>query len=284
MRTFMTAALAGLLFLSLSDDAEARRSGSSSSQNLLFVDSTRIEIEGTPYALCHLVKDDAVLFINFLRRLEGYALAAGNCGSDQYIPLTTETLSDAKASGQISQSVPDEPKLSAGAMIEGHWGWGLVAAALGLFGIRAKKSHDRRKRRQAMMGGASPAAVAILDAMCHAAKADGHVADAEVAEITSAAREMTGESFAPELVRRMAELAEAAPKESDFKRLVKGRTAAEKEVMMRGVLIVVASDGTLDGKEQKFVGMLAKAMKMRKDKLHELLAGVASARQQRAAS
>ncbi|MDC0658413.1 DUF533 domain-containing protein [Leisingera sp. SS27] len=284
MRKFTTAALAGLLLVSLSGEAEARRSGGSSSQNLLFVDSTKIEIDGAPYALCHLVKDDAILFINYLRRLEGYALAANKCNSDQYIALTAEALAGAKAAGEISQSVPDEPELSAGAMIEGHWGWALVVLALGLFGVRAKKSRDRRNQRQAMMGSASPAAAAILDAMCHAAKADGHVADAEVAGIAAAAREMTGESFAPEMVRQMAELAEAAPKEGDFKRLVKGRTEAEKEVMMRGVLFVAASDGTLDGKEQKFVGMLAKAMKMRKEKIHQLLAEAANARQQRAAS
>ena len=36
------------------------------------------------------------------------------CSSDQYIPLTAEALAEAKAAGHISQSVPDEPKLSPG--------------------------------------------------------------------------------------------------------------------------------------------------------------------------
>ena len=63
MRKFMTAALAGLLLVSLSDDAEARPcSGGSSSQNLLLSVQHQIcSIGITPYSLCHLVKDDAIL-------------------------------------------------------------------------------------------------------------------------------------------------------------------------------------------------------------------------------
>ena len=93
--------------------------------------------------------------------------------------------------------------------------------------------------------------------------------------------------FAPGMVKQIAELAEARPKDGDFKRLVKGiGLKFEKEVMMRGVLFVQPPlTASLDGKEQKFVGCWPNGHEpMHKEKIHQLLAEVASARQQRAAS
>jgi len=54
------------------------------------------------------------------------------------------------------------------------------------------------------MGDAAPAKIAILDAMCHAAKADCHVSASELAEIANAAQQMTGDKIDPQRISEMA--------------------------------------------------------------------------------
>ena len=260
--------------------AEARRGGGSSSQKMLFVADTDIVIDGKPHTLCHLVEDSGVLFVPLFRTLEGYALAENRCEADSYYAMTAEDIAGAKADGLIPADVPDTPSLSLGQKAQGFWGWGIVVGFLGFAGAGALKTRQRRKEREGLMGDVPPAALAILDAMCHAAKSDGTIAPEEVTEIARIGEEMTGQSFDPARVRRMADLAEADPSDKDVKRLVKGLAPQEQELLMKAVLTVVASDGTLDGKEQQFVGKIARAMKMAGDKVNAILAEVVGAKPQ----
>lgn len=281
MRNFILTALSAAFLIGMADPAEARRGGGKS-QDMLFVAPTKIERDGTSLALCHLVNDRSVLFINVTRSIEGYVLAPDKCVGESYFPMSVQDMTAAKRAGLIDISIPSEPKLSTNAMVSGHWGLALIAGALGFLGLGAVNASKRRKQRRSMMGNASPAAMAVLDAMCHAAKADGYVSPSEVAEITDAAQKMTDEQFDPRQVQRMAQLAEANPSDKDFKRLVGGRTPAEKDVMMKGVLMVVAADGRLDGKEQQFVGKLAQAMMMSGQQVQQILAEVVGSRMEQA--
>lgn len=260
--------------------AEARRGGGSTSQKMLFVADTQIEIEGRAQSLCLLVEDSGVLFVPLFRTLEGYVLAENKCDDDSYYETNAEMLAAGQAQGLIPADVPAEASLSLVQKVQGFWGWGIILGFVGLAGMGALKTRGRRKEREGLMGDAPPAAIAILDAMCHAAKADGTIAPEEVAEIARIGGEMTGRSFSPTDVARMADLAEAAPSDKDFKRMIKGLMPQEQELMMKAVLTIVASDGQLDGKEQKFVGKLAGAMKMKADQVNALLGEVVGARPQ----
>lgn len=275
MRSFFTAVLAAACLVSLPDPAEARRGGSEY-QELLFVADTKIVEEGVPFSLCHLVNSRSAFGISFFRGVETYALAENKCDTTAYYLMSPEDIAEAKALGMIDANVPNEPKLATSDMVMGHIGWLLVLGVLVYAGVTANNSRKRRQERQGMMGEASPAAIAVLDAMCHAAKADGHIDSSEVAAIADAAERMTGEKFDPNQVAKMAKMAEDKPSDKDFKRLVKGRTAPEFDVMMRGVLMVVAADGRLADAEQQFVGELAQAMKMSGDQVQTILRDVVS--------
>ncbi len=277
MRILFTVLIIAITLMS-ADPAEARRRGSTA-QEMIFVSDTKVQIEGKSYALCQLVETKSVFFVNLFRDLEGYVLAPNKCIAERYITITEKDLAEAKAQGAVPESVPAVAKLSTKDMIMGHWGWLLVLAVIGFAGMGYFKTRGRRKARVELMQGANPTATAILDAMCHAAKADGIIAPEEVAEIQKVASEMTGHNFETAAVAQMAELAEATPSDKEFKRFAKGLTPAEKELMMKGVLMVVASDGQLEGKEQAFVGKLGGALKMPGDQINAMLLEVVKAGQ-----
>ena len=185
--------------------------------------------------------------------------------------------------GLLSSEVPDEPQVKTGLAIP-YWAWAVIVGLVALIGIKLRRKTARKTARQDLMGEASPAAIAILDAMCHAAKADGYVSPSELMEIAEAAQRMIGEKIDPQRVVEMAKLAESNLTDQDFKRLVAGRTENEKEVMMRGVLFVSVADGKLDSKEQHFVSKLAGVMKMPSKKIQMLLGDVVAARSGNAAT
>jgi len=261
MHRFLTALIGAILIMGMATPADARRGGAEA-QSLIFVSPTELDSNGEPLALCHLVNTHSVLFVNLWRSIESYALATNNCATDQYYDFSATQLAAAQAAGMVPANVPAEPKMALGTVANGFWGWGLVIALLGFAGMKARNVAGRTKQRQSMMGDATPVAKAMLDAMCHAAKADGFIAESEVQMIKGAAEQMTGEAFNLATVKDMAKLAEEKLDANGFKRLIKGRTRPEMLDMMRAVLMVTAADGRLDGKEKQFVGGLAQAMKM----------------------
>lgn len=261
MRTLFIGLFAAFLTTTLSTQAEARGSYSTT-QSMLFVTETKMTDADGPLALCHLVTTRAVIFVNVWRTLEGYALASDNCQTDQYYEMNSADVIDAQAGGMIPDNVPTAPKLALGKLAEGFWGLGALAALLAVAGLKVLNVQRRASKRMAMVSDASPAAKAILDAMCHAAKADGYIAPSEVETIQSVATELTGENISLKMVHEMAKLAEEKVESKGFLRLAGGRTKLEQLDMMRAVLMVIASDGRLDGREKAFVGGLAQAMKM----------------------
>ena len=276
MRHLLTGFITAIFLTSMATQAEARRAGYSTAQELLFVAQTEFEDETGTLALCQLVETQSAIFVNFWRSVESYALASDGCNTESYYEFTAAELKTAQAAGMIASDVPLEPKLSMQSLAGGFWGFGLLALVLIGLGLKVLQVQRRKGQRLAIMGNATPAAQSILDAMCHAAKADGYIAPSEVAMIKSAAEEMTGENFALEDVKRMATLAEETLDLNGHKRLIKGRSKPEQLDMMRGVLMVVAADGKLDGKEKTFVGGLAQAMNMDAATVQALLAEVVS--------
>lgn len=283
MRIIFTLLMALGVQLFTAQDADARRGGAGYTQALEFVAMTSVDAQnGSPLALCVLVQTQTAMSISYWRSEKGYALAENRCEVDQFLPVNAEQLQLLKAEGVVPAHVPATPQVDTGLALP-MWAWVVLAVVLGAAGLGWKRKAARKSQRGALMGNASPAAVAILDAMCHAAKADGEISPSEIAEIAHAAQEMTGEAIDPKAVAEMAQLAEGALVDRDFKRLVAGRTEVEREVMMRAVLYVSVADGTLDGKEQTFVGKLAGAMKMPGDRIQQLLREVVAARAERAA-
>lgn len=271
MKRILMGATALVFCASLADPAAARKRGSSA-QKMLFVAETKMQgAKQENLALCHLIKDQGIFFINLFRSSEGYVLAGDNCVAESYYNLPDGNITAAKAAGAIASDVPDTPTLSFQEKLAGHWGWLLVLGFVGFGLVGFMQKRKRSKMRAELLGDINPVAKQMLDAMCHAAKADGSIDASEVAAIAAAASQITGETFSPETVSQIAHLAEADLDKKDFAKFVKGTDAAQKEAIMEGVLQVVAADGQLDGKEQAFVGGLAAASGMNSDKVNEIL-------------
>lgn len=274
MRSLIYGLLAIVCMSSFATQAEARRGGYSTAQELLFVAPTALGTEETPLALCHLVETNAVIFVNFWRSMEGYALAENGCATDSYREFNADMLELAQTVGAIAPDIPLVPKLTISEIAGGFWGFGVIGLLLVFAALKAAKSAARKKQRLGLMAGGTSGAKAILDAMCHAAQCDGRAGDSEIATIKSVAEEMTGEVFTAQTIRHMASLATTGLNDAGFKALIKGCSKEEQLDMMRGVLLVVAADGQFDGKEKAFVGGLAKAMKMAPDIIGSLLAEI----------
>ncbi|WP_162561624.1 tellurite resistance TerB family protein [Yoonia vestfoldensis] len=230
--------------------------------------------ENGPLALCHLVETRSAIYVNYWRAMQGYALAANNCDTDMYRPLDAADLKVMQDAGMISADIPSVPKMSVQSLVGGFWGLGVFGVLALLAGLKVLQTQKRRGQRLAMMGNATPGAQAILDAMCHTAKADGYIAPSEVEVIKFAAEEMTGKTFPLAHVKQMATLAKTDLVKNDYKQLIKGRSKMEQLDIMRGVLMVVAADGRMEGKEKTFVGNLAQTMGMDGLTLQNLLADV----------
>lgn len=275
MRLLSTAALAALLSVSFATDADARRRGSTS-EDLIFVSTTEAPgPDGSPLSLCILVEKQSAFFVPFWTSAEAWALAENRCETDSYLPVDEERLTAFQAMGVLPADLPTAPALTTAQTITGAWGLGLGAAVAGFAGMGALKKSKRKKVRQAEMGDASPEAIAILDVMCHTAKADGQIDQSEVVAIAAIAEQLTGTSFSLDRIAKMIELSEAELQLSDFKALTKNLSANGRVLAMKGALQVAASDGHLAGQEQAFIGGLAQALKMTGDEVAALLQSVA---------
>ncbi|MBT0958100.1 TerB family tellurite resistance protein [Alphaproteobacteria bacterium KMM 3653] len=276
--SLITAATLGMSVTS----AQAARYGAvyGSSEEFHFVADTAVDLGQGPLALCHLTKKStAMFFIGMWRSSKGYALVTDGCNSDAYIPISAEEVAQGQASGKIPADVPLQPKMTLQQITSGFFGLILLGAFIGFALVQGVLRGKRRKARYAEMGGMSPQAMAIVDAMCHAARADGHVADEEILEIADAVEVMTGQEIDPADVLKIAEMANEKLSEGDFAAMVKGQSKKTLEVMMRGSLHVVVADGELNRAEKGYISGLAKAMKMSADTVQSLLVEVVAADQ-----
>lgn len=274
MKHFFLAALVAGATLGMADTAEARR-GASESQFMDFVSKTTVPgPDGASLSLCHLITKHSVLFLPIYYQSNGYALATNSCDTNQYSPVDASLLASGQVAGFIPADIPAEPQLSFGQVLNGYISMAVgallaVAAALGVLANRRN-----RKARLALAGDASPFAMRMLEVMSHAAKADGSIDGNEVGMIAAISQKLTGTTFATDRIVKMIELSETSLTKSGFARFGKGMNAAQKENLMRAALMVVASDGGIDKKEQAFVGGLAKGLGIHKQQANEIFQSV----------
>ena len=201
-------------------------------------------------------------------------MATNKCDSDSYYPVNAEQLALGKIMGDFPEDLPDQPSLSISDMISGFWGLGAIVLLLGVAGIKWAGRSARTSKRMAEMKGAAPAAIKAMDAMCHAAKADGRLDDSEIELMADIARQMTGETFDEQRIRRMYELAEAKPTDQQFTSFGSGLTPDQKRLVMQAVLMVVGADGDLDKRETAFVQKLAQGLKISANEVKSLFQSI----------
>lgn len=271
---FATAAMFSLFF---GDEAQARRGGGvwGTSEQMSLIANTQITDDtGQQLSLCHLTKKTHIIFAGVWRSSLGYVMAPNKCDAESYYPLNAERLALGKVLGDFPEDLPEQPRLSTDDVISGFWGLGVIVLLVGLAGVKWAKQSARAKERLAGMNGTAPAAVQAMDAMCHAAKADGKLDNTEIVLMADIAQQMTGEVFDEQRIRRMYELAEAKPTDQQFTRFGKGLSPDQKRLVMQAVLMVVGADGDLDKRETVFVQKLAHGLKLSSEEVKSLFQSI----------
>lgn len=273
MRVLIFCAAALTFTLIFGDEAQARRSGGAwgTSEQMSLIHDTQItDDKGQTLSLCHLTKKTHIMFAGVWRSSLGYAMAVNKCDADRYYPVNAQQLALGKTLGDFPQSLPEQPVLSVNEMISGFWGLAAIVLLLGIAGVKWAGRSARTNKRVAEMKGAAPAAIKAMDAMCHAAKADGSLDDSEIALMADIAQQMTGETFDQQRIRRMYDLAEDKPTDQQFTSFGRGLTPDQKRLVMQAVLMVVGADGRLDRRETAFVQKLAQGLRINAEEVKSL--------------
>ncbi len=265
MRFLILSAIAIMVSLFSTGEAQAKRAGGvwGTSEQLSLVAETQLtNDQGQLLSLCHLTEKTHIIFAGVWRSSMGYALATNKCDADSYYAVNAEQLALGQVVGEYPKDLPAQPAMSIGDMISGFWGLCALIVLFAFAGIKWAGRSARTSKRKAEMKGAAPAAIKAIDAMCHAAKADGKLDDSEIALMSDIAKQMTGETFDEPRIRRMYDLAEEKPTEHQFASFGRGLSPDQKRMVLQAVLMVIGSDGDLDKRETDFVQKLAHGLKI----------------------
>ena len=237
-----------------------------------FVTSTNIPGENGPVALCHLTTKYHLGYIGFWRSNGGYALSPTNCEGDSYRALTAEQLMNMQKSGLIDVAVPPEPRMSVNNLATGFAGTGVI----GLLALIRLLSFAKGGRPQRRKKAAPQCAVNALAAMCHVAKADGHVDESEVTAIGLRITELTGRSFGREQIRAMIDAADIHIDYSEYAQFAEGLSANDRQIVLEGALGVAVADGQIQPAEHNFVTNLASALGVQAEEFRMQLQKIAA--------
>lgn len=242
-------------------------------QDLIFVSDSQIQGPGgNTLALCVLSETTAVLHpsLHLWRKAKAYALSEANCTGTAYYDITPEGIALAKSIGQLPRTVPDHAQLPLSQLAGGWWGSGVISLLV-LIGAAAKLRRTIGARRQPKV---DPIPLAILTAMCQAARADGRRAEAGIGQILQAAPAFTGARFTRAQVQGLMQRT-APPGDGSLSDLVASVPATSHAAMMAAVLHVIGADGEVHDCEWDFVTRLADAMQMPAKTLNRLVAEMA---------
>jgi hypothetical protein len=234
----------------------------SSVDRLEFVAETEITNNaGGQLSVCQVVHQTTVVGLPLWRSLRGfYGLAEDRCQSNRFLVAEPDQIAAAKAAGLIPADLPDQPRNRPNRVIAGFWGWSvlsmLAAVALGLRRRRRAVMSDRLRE----IGAVSPLAQAVVDAMCHFAKADGRLDEDDLEAIAAISLPLTGERFEADRIRRIYDLADADLPAKGFDQFATGLDATERRQVLRAVLTLVGPDEDPSATEQRFIDALAAAL------------------------
>ncbi len=209
-------------------------------------------VDGSGLTVCHLVEERSIAYVPYWITSQGYVLSDTGCADGSYRTFTAP-ISELKGAGLLPADMPETPSFTTVERLKGHAALviGGVLAAFG--GIATAMRGRRRSVRLEILGIEDGPVFKMIDAMCHAAKADGHCDPAEVAYIRDVARELTQLDFQDEHLEAVIERADKLGHAKDFQQFGKGLTPSQKSMILEGVLSVVLADGEMDRREKVFL-------------------------------
>lgn len=246
-------------------------------QELAFVAQTAIPSrEGQTFDLCHLYQTQTLNGFGLWRSSVGYVLSENGCQGSAYYDNPAQ-IAFGFASGQIAEDVPPNARLSAMDVVTGFT-IPLAMACLALLALVSRFFVGRPAKSQAaermeVLGLEDGPTFRFIDAMLHAANADGRVKREEIVYIREKATDLTGLDYADEHIEWAITHTDRFRKRKDFKRFGAGLTEDQKRVVLRGALAIVASDQHMSRAEKAFIERLTDGLNLRDTDLHAILDG-----------
>jgi len=293
-RIFATG-IAALVFTFSATTADAAKAKARLNDSLEFVTQTGL----SGLSLCHVVETFTIQGIPLTSESKGYALAANQCDTDNFMPIEAEEIAAAQADGLIPADVPLVPSLSTFQRVKNIviigggiiFALGAIALNLGYF-RRSKKNVERSTILNQGLTGlfkskghrvSQKNATQILAAMCFVAKSDGDISNTETVQIMNLMKAYTGKSVTAQMVMTM--LAETSQNVDDdeLRALAHKRSPKDCEIILEAALAIAAADGQLHTSEYMLVSRIATALNIGRIQFETALARVAGNLQQQVA-
>lgn len=265
MKRFALIGLTAAIFALSTTKAEARVGWT---EDLDFVAETTIP----GLSLCHLVKHRTVLFMNVTTESLSYAMAENKCEDDSYYLVGRAELIMAKREGVIPANIPDDPSITRAQAGRNYLIYGVGALAVLAF-IVAKLGSLFGRRRNKKTG--NDTVVRMLAAMCHVAKADGQIAQGEVATIIQTIHRITGQTLSVDQVTHMIQSSEVSMDLGDLRALGNGLNARDRAKVLEAAMSVAVADGEIAAQEFNYITDLARGLEIKGDEFRIMLRQIA---------
>ena len=232
---------------------------------------------GKPLALCHYFETNTLYWLSYWISSNGYVLSDSDCQGQTYID-DPALIAQAFASGALA-GIPQQPSFTLRQRAEGHVWFGIGALLLlAVFVRRAIASGARPNRRSKMeermevLGLPDGPVFRFIDAMLHAANADGRADPAEIAYIREKATEIAQLDYSNEHIEWAISNTDRLKSARDFARFGTDLTEPQARMVLRAALAVVAADGYMSRPERKFIAQLTTALDLEEGEVNRILA------------
>lgn len=216
---------------------------------------------GQPLSLCHAYRAERLYWLGLWMTSDGYVLSDTACTGPEVIDDEV-MIAQAFSFGQVPDGVSRMPRFSLVQNATGH-AWILIGAALLATmiirrairaGLLRRKS--RVEERMEVLGLPDGAIFRFIDAMIHAASADGKAQTEEVEFIRDKATEVAQLEYSAEHIEWAIGNADRLKSPRDFQRFGRGLTPEQSRMVLRAALAVVAADGQMTRAERRFIAQL----------------------------
>lgn len=209
---------------------------------------------GRNASLCHHTVRNHVAFLGYWARSEGYVMSTTSCEGNSYYSFDAAAFAAAQAAGILPADMPATPRLSGQQFMIG-FGWLILLGIAGFFKALQFLLHGRKR---AVPRGAI--AAKMLSAMCIVAKSDGHIDGEEEKAINFAFEKIMGKRLTSMEIRTALAKAPFVTDPRQLGDLGAGTREADRQIIMRGALLVACSDGEIQDAEHRVIGHMAQAL------------------------
>ncbi|MEO1274326.1 MAG: TerB family tellurite resistance protein [Pseudomonadota bacterium] len=260
------------------DPATAKRGAAERTQSLTFAGETSVPgPDGAPLDLCVFRSSWTAFGFIGVWESRSYVFSDAACAGTAYMTLPGNGFDVARADGLLPAALPKTPPFSLGERLNTSWGAFAIAGLILLAIVKLIRARIAAGARARVLGRADSMGKRAATVMAAAARADGRIDAREVALILETVNRMTDVPLErDEVIYVIENTPKMTPKE--LAGLGKGLDEEDRRDLVQAAIMITAADGTLDGKEKRFIGALAGALRLTKADLEMIFGRMAAAR------